>query len=306
MILAAGLSPAWQQILVFDRFATGEVNRVEEVHTCASGKVINVGLALAALKVESHTLTVVGGTTGQGIREEFRSRNIAATWIESDVSTRICTTIIDRSADATTELVENTAPLPQEIVDRFAAAFRELAVDAKSVVITGSSPHGTPATLYRDLLSDVAVPCVLDIRGAELLAALECSPYVVKPNRDELAATLGRDLSTDKLLLDAMRELNRRGAQWVVVTDGAKPVWITSRDASYRIAPPQIEVVNPIGCGDCLAAGIAWGAEQGLPPVDSVRLGIATAAENAARLLPARIDASRVRSLAAAITVETC
>ena len=30
MILNAGLSPAWQQILAFDRFETGEVNRARE------------------------------------------------------------------------------------------------------------------------------------------------------------------------------------------------------------------------------------------------------------------------------------
>ena len=31
MILSAGLTPAWQQILVFDRFRYGEVNRAAEV-----------------------------------------------------------------------------------------------------------------------------------------------------------------------------------------------------------------------------------------------------------------------------------
>ncbi len=49
MILAAGLSPAWQQIVVLDALSVGEVNRAREVHWCASGKVLNVGLALHCL-----------------------------------------------------------------------------------------------------------------------------------------------------------------------------------------------------------------------------------------------------------------
>ena len=46
MILAAGLTPAWQQILSFRRFIPGEVNRAEQSIWCGSGKVLNVGCAL--------------------------------------------------------------------------------------------------------------------------------------------------------------------------------------------------------------------------------------------------------------------
>ena len=45
MILSAGLTPAWQQILVFDGFRYGEVNRAAEAVWCASGKVFNAGIA---------------------------------------------------------------------------------------------------------------------------------------------------------------------------------------------------------------------------------------------------------------------
>ena len=34
------------------------------------------------------------------------------------------------------------------------------------------------------------------------------------------------------------------------------------------------EVVNPIGCGDALAAGIAWATRRGDSIVDAVRFGI--------------------------------
>ena len=44
-ILSAGLSPAWQQIMVFREFRYAEVNRAAEVHWHAQGKVINAGIA---------------------------------------------------------------------------------------------------------------------------------------------------------------------------------------------------------------------------------------------------------------------
>ena len=61
MILAAGLSPAWQQFLVFDSFRYGEVNRAREAHWCTAGKVCNAGNAAHHLGGPSLTLVPAGG-----------------------------------------------------------------------------------------------------------------------------------------------------------------------------------------------------------------------------------------------------
>jgi fructose-1-phosphate kinase PfkB-like protein len=146
---------------------------------------------------------------------------------------------------------------------------------------------------------------VLDIRGPELLALLDLQPYVVKPNRDELARTVGRPLDQDEDLLAAMRELNERGAQWVVVTQGAGPVWVRSLAAVYRFHPPPAErVVNPIGCGDAMAAALAWATHDGLGLLDAVRLGIAAAGQNLRHLLPCRLDPARLVEEAKRVRVE--
>ncbi|HEX5446417.1 MAG TPA: PfkB family carbohydrate kinase, partial [Pirellulales bacterium] len=163
---------------------------------------------------------------------------------------------------------------------------------AELVVLSGSLPARTPASFYRDLLAVTPGRVVLDARGPELLEALPCRPLVVKPNREELARTLDRPLDDEAALLAGMRELNDRGAQWVVITEGKHAVWASSAQEVFRLQPMAIgRVVNPIGCGDCLAAGVAWGISQGHDVVEAVRIGIAAAAQNAAQLLPGRLDA---------------
>ena len=57
IILAAGLTPAWQRTMVFDVFHPGGVNRASEVHECASGKVLNVAMALQALGAETRSVS---------------------------------------------------------------------------------------------------------------------------------------------------------------------------------------------------------------------------------------------------------
>lgn len=304
MILAVGLTPAWQQILLFDSFATGEVNRATEVHWCASGKVLNVGLALHRLGGPAQTLALVGGTAGEAIEREFRDENVSARWIQTEAPTRVCTTTLDQGKGITTELVENSPELLRSELDAFGEAYAEEAAAADLVVFSGSLPAGTPPTFYRDLLERSTAPAVLDIRGEELLQTLSQRPLLVKPNREELARTLDCTLADSRQLTAAMRELNRRGAHWVAVTDGADDVWVTSAEATYRFSPPRVEnVVNPIGCGDCLAAGFAWATQQGHEPIEAIRIGLAAAAENLNHRLPARLDPTRVLATAETIQV---
>lgn len=307
MILAAGLSPAWQQILRFDRFAVGEVNRASESYWCASGKVLNVGIALYYLGADVLTLSSAGGETGRCLQQEFAAAGIPTRWIETESASRVCTTILDHATNRTTELVENTPEISETELQQFRVAFRDEAARADCLIVSGSIPAGVPKSIWCDLLQELPGAerrVILDIRGEELLLALESRPFLIKPNREELAATFGRSLTVDARLVEAMRELNERGAEWVVVTNGSQTVWMTASEETYRLQPPSTEAVNPIGSGDCLTAGIGLGLEQGLPPVDCVQLGIAAAVENAKQILPGRLDPQRVLATAKDVTCE--
>ena len=305
MILSAGLTPAWQQILVFDRVRWGEVNRAREVAWCGSGKVLNAGLAAHRLGGPSLTLAPLGGPPLGEIDREFADLGVPRRWTKTRAATRVCTTILDRSTGRTTELVESGRPLDETEWTAFLAAYAEEAARAEVVVLIGSLPSGAPVSLYRDLVACTRSPMVLDFCGEGLLSVLDLKPYVVKPNREELRQTLGRSLDDDADLVAAMRQLNRLGAQWVVVTEGAKTVWVSSSQEVYRLLPPRIaEVVNPIGCGDCLAAGIAWATRRGDWAVEAVRFGIGAACDNLGKLLPCRLEWENVADLADQVEVE--
>ena len=71
-VVAAGLSPAWQRIMRFAGIEIGEVNRATEVRCCASGKVLNVAVALGTLGGVSRAVTVMGGAAAGWAAAEFR------------------------------------------------------------------------------------------------------------------------------------------------------------------------------------------------------------------------------------------
>jgi 1-phosphofructokinase family hexose kinase len=265
--------------------------------------VLNAARAVHHLGGPGKALTVVGGTPGQAIGRDFAQLGIPARWVESATPTRVCTTILDASRRTATELVPESAELPSAERDAFLAAYAEEAATAAAVVLIGSLPPGTPADFYRDLLAHTSGKAVLDVRGPELLAALNARPFLVKPNREELERTLGRALGGDRDLFEAMEEINQRGAEWVLITDGGKPAHARGDGRLYRLRPLAQQVVNPIGCGDCMAAGIAWATAHGREPLDALRFGMAAAADKLGQVLPGVIDRGRVEALAASVEV---
>jgi 1-phosphofructokinase family hexose kinase len=305
VILVAGLTPAWQQILVFDRFQLGQINRARAAHWCTSGKVFNAGIALHHLGAPSLTLAPAGGPPLNQIESELTNLGVPHRLVRTEAATRVCTTILDQRTGEITELVEDGRPLTPSELREFCDVYAAETAKADVSVVIGSLPAGTPPSYYRELVERTPCSAVLDFRGEGLLSVLDLEPYLVKPNREELARTVGKSPDTDEALVEAMRLLNRQGAQWVVITQGSRPVWLSSQTRLYRLHPPQVDrVVNPIACGDAMAAGIAWATREGCDPVQAVRLGIGAAIGNLRQLLPCRLDPAEVRKWADAVRVE--
>jgi len=304
VIAAAGLTPAWQEIACFEQLQLGEVNRAAEVHWCASGKVLNVGLALSHLGADVRTIAPLGSPPREATEREFAELGCPLRSVAVESPTRVCTTLLDRASGKTTELVENAHPLSAAELEAFHASYREEASAAEFVVLSGSLPASTPEDFYRRLIEATPARVVLDARGPELVEALAARPFVVKPNREELSRTVGRPLENENEVLAAMRQLNEAGAEWVLVTAGAQAVWATGDGGVLRFVPPRMSpIVNPIGCGDCLAAGLAWALAEGHEMDTAIRLAMAAAADNLQQLLPARLDRVRVRALAEMVEV---
>ncbi len=298
MILAVGLTPAWQQIIVLDRLLEGEVNRAREVHWCASGKVVNVAMALARLGGPAGIVTLLGGPTGDSLRRDIAELGLEAAWVPMSRPTRVCTTLIDRASGRTTELVEDASPVGPGEIEDVLGAFERISSAARAIVLTGSIPAGTPATIWRELVRRSRCPVVLDARGPELLEALPERPLVIKPNLEELARTLGHELAGRVDISAALEAVERLGARWTVVSQGRGPLLVRGPDGTRAFRPPEVSTVNPIGCGDCLAAGMAWALGGGAEVLDAVRFGMGVAAQNATTLRPSRVDPDTARRLA--------
>jgi tagatose 6-phosphate kinase len=307
MILCLGTTPSMQRVMVFESLAVDAVNRTADIHEGAAGKSVNTARVLAALGERVVATGFLGGDRGEFIRETLERQGVDADFVHVRPRTRLCVTVIDKSANTHTELVEESSAVPESHYRELAVKFDELLGHATGVALSGALTKGGPATFYRDCVEKAhkrGIITVMDAQGAPLMEALAAKPAVVKPNRAELAATLGLTLSTPRDVVLAMRRLVECGAGAVVITMGREGGLAFDGKTVFRITGPGLRAVNPIGSGDAFTAGLVSALLRGLPFAEACRQGAACGAANALTLLAGQVDPADVRRIAADIKVE--
>jgi 1-phosphofructokinase family hexose kinase len=291
MILCVGTTPVMQRSMIFDALHLDEVNRAHETSDYASGKSINVAKVAHTLGEDVLATGFLGGDSGRFIRSELDAAGVRHDFVEVEPRTRQCITIIDRGGGQVTELVEESRPVDATAWDVLRSRVPDLIAMSRLLLLSGSLPPGAPQDFYGfciDRATAANVRVILDAAGEPLKRALPRRPFVVKPNRSELAKTLGVTIDSDASLRDAIKQLIALGPSWAIVTEGKTGVTVSNGHQFWRIKAPTVKTISPIGSGDSLAAGVAValvrggggdGGGQEMP--DSVRLGVACGAANA-------------------------
>lgn len=196
--------------------------------------------------------------------------------------TRECLTVINKFTGTHTELVEESSPATSTDFDALLAVVRRRISGCRALVMSVTIAPGGPPDLYLQLTRlahEAGALAVVDAQGSSLAGALAAQPDLVKPNRVELAATVGQVLNDETAVRSAMREIQERGTKRVVVTAGAGVVLAFDGRAFGRIVPPEVIVANPIGSGDAFTAGLVSRLVRGHDLGEACRWGAAACAE---------------------------
>ena len=278
-IVTVSLNAAIDQTASIPGFAPGEVNRVDWEQTDAGGKGVNVASSLADF---GHTVAVTG-LLGAGNTELFArlfaEKGLIDRFVRVPGRTRVNVKIVDDVRHQVTDINFPGVAAGQDDLDSVIAVIEELAgQNAEWFVLSGSLPAGLPPTTYRDitaLLKARGRKVVLDTSGAALVHAIEAGPDVVKPNIDELTELVGRPLDGEPAVVEAARDLRRRGIDLVAVSMGARGAVFVDGESAVHAAPPQVAVKSTVGAGDAMVAGIVHAASQKLALTECA--GLATA-----------------------------
>jgi tagatose 6-phosphate kinase len=284
MILAVSLNPALDKYLRLARLERGGHLEAKEVVASAGGKAVNVAGVLRVLGETVELCGFFGGVVGDYLLQAVALEGVVAHPVRIQAQTRTAFVLVEDDGTET-EVVEPGGAVAAAEISQLRARLREAAERASVVVLSGSVPPGCPDDIYVRLLADCAGrPAIVDSSRAPLRALLDArsrpAVSIIKPNRREAEAALGRALAMPAAIAGALREFAAAGVALPVISDGAAGLYALAQGEVWHARPPRLQAVNSVGSGDAAVAGLAVGLARGWDIEPTLRLAAACGAAN--------------------------
>lgn len=273
MIFTVTCNPALDLAVRLDGLQIGGLNRTAGATLVAGGKGVNVSRVLGELGERNKALGFVAGSNGVMLESALQQMGVTTAFIRlPEGQTRINVKLY---GEQETEL---NAPGPAVSHQQMEGLLSELSrlQEDDLLCLCGSLPPGMAVDSYARMLTAAeGVRAIVDTSGEALLCALSEKPWLVKPNRDELTALIGKELPTIEDVIEAAEWLRAKGAQNVLVSLGRDGALLCAEGKRLYQSAPDGEVIGTVGAGDSLVAGFAAGWQRYGDMAQALRLGVA-------------------------------
>lgn len=260
MIYTVTFNPSLDYIVSIRNFEEGSVNRASDEMILPGGKGINVSIVLNNLGMESHLLGFIAGFTGKEIERMVSDDGCISEFIKVDNGfSRIN---VKMRSEKESEINGIGPAISNSEMTQLLDKLDKLK-EGDVLVLAGSIPTSIPDTIYYDImkmLSDRKIMIVVDATKDLLLNVLPLHPFLIKPNKQELAEMMNlENLSKEDIVKNAF-ELQKRGARNVLVSMAGEGAILVTEDGNvYSSAAHKGNVVNSVGAGDSMVAGFIYG-----------------------------------------------
>ena len=270
MIYTLTLSPALDYIITIEGFSKDTVNRNEKEEVFAGGKGINVSQVLKNLDIENVALGFVAGFTGEKIERDLAQYGCFVDFVHLRLGMSRINIKIKGGSGVLNEKreteINGIGPLVPQ--DKLVQLFDKLdQIDTNDILVLGGSAM---ASLQDDIyvqiiehLKDKNIRVIVDAEKKLLLQVLPYHPFLIKPNRKELADACGVPVESIVTKDDAVRcarQLQEEGARNVLVSLGPDGAVLLLEDGTVISKPsPEGELVDGVGAGNSMVAGFLAG-----------------------------------------------
>lgn len=265
-----------------------------------SGKGLNVASVLRELGEEVTLFTILPEIDSMRFRRYFEEKEITSKVIQVHGSARINTTILNSSSNTTTHLNSAGSLIPARFQDEFTELVNQSCEADSFWCFSGSIPGGFDDDVYSKLIkacNDRGAHTFLDSRGTPLKLGIRARPEMVKPNHTELEQIFDESiLGVHHIALKAKRLIDM-GITTAFISLGADGMIAIQNNDCLLCVPPSVTVVDTVGCGDALVAGILVGRKRGFSFYETCRMAVACGVSKALHRGPGKISRDEVWQL---------
>ncbi|MDF2986786.1 MAG: 1-phosphofructokinase [Eubacterium sp.] len=284
MIITITLNPAVDKTVEIPDFEVGTVNRVASVRLDAGGKGINVSKVIMSLGGKSCASGVVGGATGNFIKDALNRMGIDNEFLTINGETRTNLKVVDSKRKTNTDINEPGPMLSSDDLKRLEEIIFEKVDKDTVMVFSGSVPANVEKDIYGKWIRtarNAGAKTILDADGQLLKLGIEAGPYMVKPNIIELERFFGEEISGIQVAERKARSLiDTYGIEFVAVSLGSKGAIFLNKDSSLFTPGIEVEVKSTVGAGDSMVAALTYSIDTGIAFEEAARLAVASATAN--------------------------
>jgi 1-phosphofructokinase family hexose kinase len=303
MIFTVTLNPAVDKILFLDEFRSSWTNRLTQTLETIGGKGTHVSINLKLQDVQSIALGITLGENGKKIQKMLKAWGVDVKFLHYDLpgmESRTNYEIVENSGNICTMLTERGPILPVSITDDLLNQIKGLIKAGDMLVLTGDASNVEDTAIYSKLTllaKELGGKVFLDASGHYLKEGLNSSPFLIKPNFEELCFIAGRELKTIDEIVAAIQDLDGFNIPMIAMTWGGNGAIIKNGHDFYRVDPINVQTVNQVGCGDAFLSAIVAGIEKNMNIKETLMTASAVATAVAESEITAGFDPIRAAEL---------
>ncbi len=286
MIKTVTLNPAVDKTVEINDFEVGKVNRISFMRLDAGGKGINVSKTIKALDGSSIATGFLAGRNGDYIKDYLNRMQVSSDFLFVKGETRTNLKVVDRRNQTNTDINEpGLIEVMEEDLSRLEhKIFSDMRKD-DILILSGSIPSNVPVDIYRDWTERAnksGIRVLLDADGELLREGIKASPYMVKPNIEELESLLKSKLTGMDEIVRAGRSLLDMGIEMAIISLGADGAVFFHGEHAIYAEGLKVVVKSTVGAGDAMVAAFAIAISRDEPFEKAVAFSVAAGTANVA------------------------
>lgn len=266
-IITITLNPAFDLHYYMDKFEAKKENYVTTAACDAGGKGVNISRALTVNGIKNTAFVIFGKENAAQFEAEMRKDGIEFTPLYTDGRIRENITIHPIADKETRISLDNFRVTPALLSELESMLLKVLDTDTL-VSFSGRIPKGITkddAIAFLNDLKATGAKLAVDSNSLTPEDLIRIRPWFIKPNEEEIAAFVGKELDEPEVAVEVAAELVARGlSEEVMISMGARgSVWSDGKKKAIVNAPDKGKPLSTIGAGDSTVAGYMAATAEG-------------------------------------------
>lgn len=219
----------------------------------AGGKGVNISRALNCFGIKNTAIIALGLDNADEFRKALDGMNYI--FLEKEGRIRENLTVHEKDGKET-RISFSGFSLDESILSEIEKLV--LIEEDTIVTFTGRVPSGISTEAVMTFLKNLkkkGAKIVLDSKSFSLAETLEVSPWLIKPNGEEIEELIGSRITSVDEAVKSAEVFAKAGIENVMVSLGEKGALLLSGGETYTAVPPKIEAISTVGAGDSTIAG---------------------------------------------------